>query len=758
MVLFLLFLGGHAMVAQIYYIREALAAHGGQEGVIGFAFAFWFLMGAAGAWRGRRVAVLRERVRLRVALAAAAAGLAVWTPVGGEVLARGRALWGGSAYEPLSPGFLFFLLGVALFPTAFLQGFCFPIAARLHREERGGSVGALVGADAVGAMAGGLWMAWEAVSGRTGPVGSAMAAVVPACASVAAAVPAKTISRGLGVITAVVGIGVILMPFEVRHTMETAWEKMRWAAGAGRPGKMLERLDTPYQRLILAQLGGQRVLYGNAQALFLFPDPAGEEPLAFSIAARHSGARSVLVMGAVSPDFRRVLCTALPGSRITEVEADAGIYKLSAWEPARHPADSSCSVLTHEDPLAFTSRQPAESYDLIVLRMPEPSTLGLARFYTVEFYEALRRILRPSGILWTSVEATELLGGGTEMLPAAVWKSLRWVFPKVAATYGSRIGFFAGREEAELPMDAERLTYVARQAGWETPWFDPGFFETDEASDPMKRSRLEAALSQCPVEPLRRDRPVGHLLALVRWGRLQGSLWAVGLASWAIRPAEGLARIWGITMVLGFAALGFWGAWIVRRAVGRYRRTAIRMLVGTAGFSAIALEISLMFLAQSRMGYLYERLAILVTLFMAGHAGSAWWVRGFEGASARAVRTLIVAAGGWITFLWAFLLWWAGCAGGGGAGFEAVLMGLMFGAGVGGGVLFPVANRLMRETGAAFASAAGDLQAADLLGAVVGSLLPGLVLLPQAGVVGSSALLTILMGGSTVLFALFVPN
>jgi len=747
MVLFLFLLGGHAMVAQIFYIREALAAHGGQEGLIGIAFALWFLFGAVGAGIGRRSAAVGSVVGLRWWLGGISLGLAIWPVVGGEWIARGRGLWAGSAYAPLSPGLLLGLMAAAIWPTALGQGLAFSVAAHLHRTERRGAIGPLCGADALGAMAGGLWMAGEALTGRGGPVGSLGAAAALALGALAQAVPGR-VSRGVGLLAAGLGLGLVLMPGDGRRALEMAWEQRRWVAGAGRPGRLLDRRDSPYQRLVLAELGRQRVLYANGQALFLFPDPAGEEPLVFTILARQAAARDILVIGAASPDFRRVLLHAAPKARITEVEADGFLLEMLRPMEMATSSEQDRWLRVTRDPMAFARLQPAEAYDLIVLRMPEPTTLGQARFYTVEFYEEMRRLLRPSGVLWTSVEATELLGGGMEVLPTAVWKTLRQVFPKVSATYGERIAFFAGREQATLPMDPRRLESIARLAGWQTPWFDPAFFRTDEGSDPIKRRRLEARLEAGLAEPLRQDRPLGHLLAMMRWGPLYGANWVARAAEAIVRRKEVSVRPFALgTVGLTLLAMGIGGWW---RRSGRGRAVAIRVMVGMAGFSAMALELTVMFLAQTRRGYLYQRLALLTALFMAGHAAAAWTVRRWEETEIRAIRALSVAAGTLLAVLWAVLAVWM-ARGPWSEGVEEILMAaMMLAGGLGMGGLVPMANRLLRETGRSFAFAAGEIQAADLLGAMAGAMLPGLVLLPLFGVRDSAALMTVWVGSATL--------
>lgn len=730
MALSMFFLGCHAMVVQMLLMREMLAAFSGNELTIGAAFGIWFLAISAGALVGRAAARHWTSKALRLLFSGALLTLALLPPLLLYGLIRSKDLLGIPAYTNLPFTQLARLFLLVLGPVCVLQGVAFPCACRLASEGKRLGISRIYGLESLGSLAGGLAFGAAMAGGL-----ATLAAALGASAIGFAALAASLLTPWRRILAAALALVAGLIPVLYPDLVEKSalnWEAPRWAAASGRPVEVAARVESPYQRLTVILMGKQAVLYANSQPLFMFPDPVQSEPLIHGILARHSGPLSVLLIGGNPADLGRALL-AHPGCSVTYVETDPWIWRLTA-DPAFVQASKGRFRVAPFDPVWFARQSEAAAYDIILLMAPEPETVGLNRFYTAEFYRSLRRLLKADGFLWTSVEASEELQAETGLLAASVYRTLSREFPSVQVTYGARIAFFASDREAGVPMERAELAASAAAAGIHSSCFKPEQFLSDESLDPVKRAATREALEAIPVAVNTLNHPVTHLFMLLRWNRFSNS--RMERLLWELASVQGLVLAEWVCAAMLIGALGLISALLFFR--GRRRQAMVRgflrMAIAVAGFTAMAFELILIFLSQSLFGYVYERLAFIVALFMAGLAAGALLVRRFETADSKAAWSLSVAACTLPVILGMALPVWLGAGITQRALAEWVLHGCMVLAGASVGILFPMINRLLREKGEALTAAAGSTHAADNLGAALGALLVGLVLIPALGV------------------------
>ncbi len=731
MALSMFFLGCHAMVVQMMLMREMLASFSGNELTIGAAFGVWFAAISVGALVGRRAARSWSSDWVRLAVGLVLFALAVLPPGLLFVLVRARDILGVPVYESLAFGRLLRLFVMVLGPVCLAQGFVFPCACRLAAEGRKQGVSRIYGLESLGSLIGGLGFGLAALGGV-----APLSAAIAASALGFAALSASLIRRPVRIVFALMALAAGLIPFLANRTMETigmAWEAPRWAQVAGTPSPVTARRESPYERLTVVRMGEQSVLYANSQPLFMFPDPVDTDPLVHRVLARHPHPGSVLLVGGDPSGLGRALL-AHPGCSVTYVEIDPWIWSLTQVPNFPAPADRDRFHVIQMDPAWYVRQAPAGSFDIILLMLPEPETVGLNRFYTVEFYRSLKRLLRSGGFVWTSVEASEQLEAETGLLAASVFKTFSACFPSVQATFGMRIGFFASDSASNAPMDRAELVAAATRAGVQSDYFKPEQFLSDESIDPGKMARVRAALEAIPVEANTLRRPVTHTFMLLRWNRFSGSgldrlLWRLAGVD-GVRLTERLSGgIMIVSILLIMALIGLKG----RKRAGVVRGS-LRLAIAVAGFSAMALELILIFLAQSLFGYVYERLAFLVALFMAGLAGGALVVRRYELRDSKPAWSLAVAACSALVVIGVALPLWLQTHMTHRVPAEWVLQGFMVATGVAVGILFPMVNRLLRENGELLNEASGETHAADNVGAALGALAVGVVLVPALGV------------------------
>jgi spermidine synthase len=212
--------------------------------------------------------------------------------------------------------------------------------------------------------------------------------------------------------------------------------------------------------------------------------------------------------------------------------------------------------------------------------------------------------------------------------------------------------------------------------------------------------------------------------------------------------------------VLYFHCLRLWASqfnprfgWVegaLAAALGIYvlRLRGVAVTLFASGFAASSLEVVLLLGFQALCGSLYYQLGVIITVFMAGLAAGAAWAGRLETESILllAALALAVAALGFLLPFFLTLLSRAAALRGSAFVVRAAIALLTFALAAPVGAQFPLANRISFHScrraerrdahHAPVPLSAGNLYTADFMGAFVGALLAGALLIPLMGVSG----------------------
>ena len=590
-----------------------------------------------------------------------------------------------------------------------------------------------------------------------------------------------------GVVSAAI-LGCVYFPFLAGLDCQSAaW---RWAAlgvtreaKEGQPAVVLKGgADTRYQNLALMESQGLFTLYGDGQVMFSFPDEITSERAVNFVMAQKPDARRILLIGG-NPAGELPYLLKYPVQEVVHVERDPAI---DALVQRTHPAlraplqggepDSGHPLMldpllggegvgsgdkahvrapfwndlrlkrVYDDGPRFVKRCKTV-FDVVLIHAPEPTTGGLNRFYTREFYENVRAILAPGGFIHTSVEASERLERDASRMAGSIYRTLSSVFPVVKVTAGSPLQFFASRHDGGLTDDREELYRRSASAKVSRTSFQPLYFLDADEWEPGKvaltRKRLEDA--DAPINTI--QRPVSCYYTLVLWSRYSGSS-----LSLALRWLE-MVNPWALAAgIMGLGGIGILVGLMVRR---RYPAGVLRMATGKAmavtGFCGVALELILLYAFQGFYGYVYGRMGLMVGLFMLGTVLGAWRIRWIESAEFITVRRAVM--GGLVKMaalaltVWMILIM-------SGTPPEWMLYGLTLATGIVVGMQFVAVSRLLAVVGIPQGEAAGWAWLADYVGSALGGLVAGVFLVALFGIAATCGLLAVLLGVSLVAISL----
>ncbi len=315
--------------------------------------------------------------------------------------------------------------------------------------------------------------------------------------------------------------------------------------------------------------------------------------------------------------------------------------------------------------------------------------------------------------------------------------TLRQVFPYVVTVPGEIIHFFATTRPDVLTDNPQTLMARLQERNLKTQYVREYFIPFRMMPDRMEQVREQ--LRPLASTPVNRDfEPIAYYFDIVLWS----TQFKLGYSRWfraaAHIPFAGVLETVLVVSLLVAALLA-----LVPAREKRARSSAAGCMAAT-GFTLMALQIFLLLAFQSVYGYVYQQLAILITMGMAGIAYGSWLgirrIRSNDSPPYRTMGTtqfLLALSGPALIFVVSLLSKISGMTATWLAA-QFVFPALAALCGMLGGYQFPVATEIylhdrdnMNDLGGQ--SRLGALYAIDLLGGCVGALLLSSYLIPVFG-------------------------
>ena len=746
-------LGMASVMTQLALMRELLCAFAGNEMVLGIALGLWLLLTGLGTSLGRTSDKLRHPLavlftaQILIAVVPLAQVFAV-RALRNVVFVRGAEV--GVTGTVLSAA-------VLLLPFCLVAGYTLTLACSiLNRRGDASGAGRVYVADSLGSVAGGALFSFVLVRF----LDHIALLAVPALLNLAAAVwlgragghfppdpmatlerrsPIRRVSentqdlpgrrpalRDIFILTLAAGIAAFVW-FAHSDALSTALQF---------PGQnVLFHANSPYGRLVVTESGGETNFIENGIAVVSTPNVEQVEEAAHYAMAQRPGARRVLlVSGSVAGVAKEILKYNV--ADVDCVELDPLVIETGRRFLPEHFADPRIHVIA-TDARQFV-RQTTSRYDVVILALPDPSTAQLNRFFTVEFFSGVKRVLADGGVLSFALGRYEnYVSSELAQLLASAHRSLQQSFANILVLPGGRVFFLA----SDGPLHGDIAARVEAQ-GIRTKLVNRHYLDAMLTADRM--ADIQRAMSQ-PAALNRDFSPMLYFYHL---------------------------RHWMSQFTLSFGALQ--AVLLLLLLVYLVRLRGPALVLFASGLAGSALEFVLLLAFQVLCGSIYHQVGVIVTVFMVGLSLGAMLTnrssrrkealteefKSDQSLLTSAATKLMAGGEKHLAFL-AFAL--AGYAiliplllpllnrmGGTTASLLAIkaviaLLTLVLAVLV--GAQFPLANRLQFD---GTATCVSRLYTADFVGASLGALLASTLLIPLVGVTGVcllTAALNALAGG-----------
>jgi spermidine synthase len=630
-------IGFSAVIGQVVLMRELIVVFNGNEISLGIMLATWLFWTAVGSSLSTRFTLGLNSARRAVA--------ALECLLGVSLLPTIWALRASKSIFQTVPGELVGPVPMLLTSLACLSLFClvagslFVVATRMYEQEC--AVSARVASssayllEAAGSACGGILASIVLLRFLGSFQIASVVVLLNLC--MAAVLLFRMSHKQLRPVTLTAALCAFVFLTIVLVIYVAPWLDRSAQARLWRGFCLVGSRDSIYGNLAVIETGNERgntgtgnirSIYDNGVILASAPDEnAAEEAVHYAL-LEHPAPRQILMIGggvngSIAQAFKHPTV-----ERIDYVELDPALIDMARqFFPAQSaPIVSDPRVHVHyadgryylRNYLRDYPKTGGNTFDVIVLNVPDPQTAQLNRFYTAEFFRSARDHLASGGLLALQLRSSEdYISPDLAEFLRCIRHTLREVFPYVVAIPGETIHFFAAAQPDVLTDNPQILIARLQERKLKTQYVREYFIPYRMMPDRMEQVREQ--LLPLATTPVNRDfEPIAYYFDVVLWS----AQFKLGYSRW-FRAAANIA----FARVIGAVLIGLLSVALILAAVPareRRARSAAAYCVAATGFTLMALQIFLLLAFQSVYGYVYHQLAILIAMCMAGIAFGSW--------------------------------------------------------------------------------------------------------------------------------------
>jgi len=564
----LLLLGSIAIINQMLFIREFMSVLGGNELVLGVVMAGWMLITGWGAWSARKQIpsgfnLTRGLIMLAFLALIPALLIGLLYELKSLLFPPGTI----TGLSVLVPGIL-----LLLFPVCFLSGYLFTAFSALFSETQNKNlIGKAYAWESIGSLVGGL--IFSIILGRFFNTLQVIGLTTGAILISGSWLVWKN-SKRKRVIFLLSGLILPVVVF-VTHP-DVSIKKILYPSQ-----QIVLDKSTRYGNLIVTQQAGQLNFYENNALQFYTENLMNnEEAVHFAMVQHKNPQKVLLISGGISGMIKEIQKYNQP--EITYLETNPEIFRY--WKKVAKESEIPENVeIVKSDIRTFLQRTSA-IYNVILINLPAPSTLGYNRFYTREFWGIIKRHCNAESIVCTTLPTTANYAESSALdVNASLWKTMGLWFKHQLILPGEKNYFLA----SDAPLSSNIVKLVEAQKV-ENEYVNPYYFNDDLLT---RRSNLLETQMQKETQINRDFKPFMFIKQTGHWLSYFGTRYYI------------LVLIPAVLFLLLFL-----------------RTNGVTAGLYTGGFTAASLEITLLLAYQIFVGSIYLATAFFFTAFMGGLA------------------------------------------------------------------------------------------------------------------------------------------
>ncbi|MFH1837820.1 MAG: fused MFS/spermidine synthase [Candidatus Omnitrophota bacterium] len=509
------------------------------------------------------------------------------------------------------------------------------------------------------------------------------------------------------------------------------------------------REDSVYGNIVVTKKDDQYSFYENGLHLYTVPDRLSSENAAHFALLVTEKPRRVLLIGGGAGVLEEILKH--PVERVDYLEIDPKMIEIAEKHLPDISAFKSDKVNIINQDARFFVKNASGKYDCAIVSLGDPYTAQINRFYTIDFFREIAKVLTERGILSFAVTSSEnYIGKELGQYLRSLYISAKNVFPEVLVLPGGTACFLAARSEGILTSEPDVLSGTLLERS-----IDAEYVREYYLNDRLSAERVEhingIVNENDPAVEINSDfRPISYYYATIFWSTHFDEPLFRDILS-VIKKEQ----IWLGTVILCLGIFIF----CLKKTNGVSKR-GVMTAVMTTGFSEIIFQIAIILAFQVIYGYAFHKMGMMIASFMGGLVIGSIIAARYVDKVLKHKRVFVLTQVGicFYPLILPFIFTYFSKTGPGVPvswfGANIVFPFIPAIAGIMGGMQFPIANKIMTEGGENSGSVAGKTYGLDLFGAGIGALLAAAILIPVLGIFGVCYMTAII--NFTVLAALML--
>jgi len=561
--------GFAAILTQLVVLRETITGFYGNELLIGIVLGNWLILTGIGSFLGRYSKKARNKVKLVIYLQIATAIIAPFVVFLIRIIRTQIALPG--ELIGLLPSFFYSF--ILLLPFCLISGFLVTLFSYIfseNKENKAHNINKVYIIESLGDLTAGFLFSLVLIYFLNSFESLLFVVVFNLLSAILLSVHKK--EKILGYVSSalivIIPLALVLLNLQLLSTRILYPNQ-----------NIILDKNSIYGNIVVTEKDNQYNFYQDSFPLFSTGDVfSNEEKIHYSMLQHDNPKKVLLVSGGVSGTTKELLKYDI--EKIDYLELDKNV--VYAGREYTNNLESNRINVHNKDARLFI-KSVNERYDVAVLDLPDPNSLLLNRYYTLEFFRDLKKVLNDNAVVGLSLSAGEnFINKDVIALNSVTYNTLKKVFSNVLIIPGSTAFYVAS--DRKLDYDYMQKIKDKEIKTENIEYYLEGKLEKTRINTFYNRIKESKKINTDFY-------PVSHFYYLNFWLSMFNINYNVLLV-----------------VVLVILALVLY--------MIRIRPVPFTILV--TGFSGMLLSLIIIFGFQIIYGYVYHKISLLITAFMLG--------------------------------------------------------------------------------------------------------------------------------------------
>lgn len=370
-----------------------------------------------------------------------------------------------------------------------------------------------------------------------------------------------------------------------------------------KPFNLAESKESIYGRISAVEDENEYDFYENSNRVYSTVSRASNEEIVHIPLLLSKGCKNVLMLGGGGNNIYEAMKH--PVEKLIYVEPNRvllGFLKKYSGEKIEKALNEAKLKIIVSDGRFFIKKT-AEKFDCVIIDVLPPMTGMDNRYFTYEFFNEVKNILNPAGILIFPVSSSEnYMSGELKLLSASVYKTAGKIFSHRRVVPASNNYFICSSEDFNIKPDI--LIKRIEKKRIETGYLTAHYLKYILRADRVKRIN-EWVAEKKDIALLNKDfYPVCYFYGLNYWISYFGKTLPEKMISFALSREFAAIPVFIYTGLVIFFV--------------KIKKFIFQTIIIAVSCSSVILEILIIFAFQSVCGYIYYKIGILLSLCLLG--------------------------------------------------------------------------------------------------------------------------------------------